>query len=362
MTSERARVLYMPNERGSGRQRGPRLALAQLKSAGEIDDVAVFSYLLRLEVSSPASTFEELCTTIHNFRPTVVLLQHPAGTGLGSDEWLKLRSIQSFRLVYHEGDAYDRFIKRIPSEMKSAAAQADVSFSTGASRQLEYLRSAGSQDARWTPQVFSAQDFGTTPIPSSRDHDVVMIANESSSRIPFRSIPGSKARVQLVRELSRRFGSRFAVYGRGWSGPSAKGPLDFLDQEAAVQSAWISANWDHYPSERRWFSDRLPISLAAGTIHVTSAHPGYTEFFGKGLGFLHYEKSVSDVLRRIEKVLDTGDEGMLMESMGRGRVFAHEKFRQDDNVVELLNAGAAGISPQRARSIWSTAAQAIEEF
>lgn len=362
MKTERARVLYMPNERGTGRQRGPRLALAQLEAAGAISEGRVFSYLRRLEADSRAETFNRLCSTIETFKPTLVLLQHPADTGLLGAQWQKLRSIHPFKLVYHEGDAYDRFRKRIPAEMKAAAATADVSFSTGASRQLEYMRSAGSRDARWTPQVYNAMDFGSATIPSHREYDVVMIANESSSKIPFKSIPGSKDRTRLVESLTRRFGTRFAVYGRGWTGPSAKGPLDFVEQEQAIQSAWISANWDHYPSEKRWFSDRLPISLAAGSIHVTSSHPGYEDIFDRELGFLHFEKSVIDVVQRIETTLDSSDEDRLLTLMRKGRSYADDNFRQDNNFVDLLNAGGAGIQLEDEQNVWLADIAATNEY
>lgn len=362
MRNHRSRILYMPNEHGSGRQRGPRLALAQLLKAGLVDEVSIFSYRLRLQSDSNSATFAALLDTVRLFKPTLVLVQHPAGTGLHSHHWAQLRKIRDFSLLYHEGDAYDRLRKRIPPEVKSLAASADISFSVGASRQLQYFRRAGSRDARWTPSVFNPHDFGSRPISKTpREYDVVMIANESSSRLPLMSMPGSHGRVRLVQALERRFGRRFAIYGSGWRGPSAKGPLDYLDQEQVVRSAWVSTGWDHYPLEARFFSDRLPIALASGTVHVTSTHPGYENFFPRDLGFLHHERSVEGVLKRIEQVISTNDRSQLLQHMREGQQFAHRNFRQDDNLVQLLNAGGAQINAAEAADSWHLPVTAIDQ-
>lgn len=362
MLSEQARVLYLPNERGTGRQRGPRLALAQLTSAGLVAGVRIFSFLWRLEKESKSETFAALCSALGKFRPNIILVQHPEGTGLGINEWRHLRSIYPSTLIYQEGDAYDLFRKRIPMEVRAAAKTADVSFTAGASNQLAYMRRAGSKDARWLPSTFNPHDFGSKPIPVNRDFDVVMIANESSSKVPLKSIPGSRQRMSLAKQLERRFGSRFAVFGRGWSGPSAHGPVEYLSQEDVVQSGWVTANWDHYPRERSFFSDRLPIALASGTIHVTSTHPGYDSLFGDELGFLHHLGSVEAVVERVESILSRGEDTQLLNYMRQGRLFAQNKFRQDDNLVQLLNAGGAGIDPSLAKEAWQASVPAITEM
>jgi len=327
-----------------------------------IEDVQANSYLWRLDGASRSSVFKDLLTQVRDYSPTILIVQHPAGTGLLHAEWEQVRDAGNFQMIYHEGDAYDNFRKRVPPEFRATAAAADVSFSVGASHQLRLLQAAGSKDARWTPSVFNPRVFGVRKIAKRRDLDIVMIANESSSRLPFKSIPGSRRRSELVRALTQRFGKRFAVYGRGWRGPSARGPLDYSDQEEAIQSAWISTGWDHYTAESKFFSDRLPIALASGTVHVTSSHPGYSDIFAKDLGFIYHERSVRHIVKRIERLFSSCDDGAFIREMTQGRQFAQTYFRQDDNFVGLLNAGGASINVTEAKAAWNLEIEPISQL
>lgn len=358
----RSKILYIPNESRDGRERGPRAALSRLLAAGLISDARVFSYRRRLEESGPSIVFRCLEKTVEDFQPTILLIQHPAKTGLLQHHWRRLRELADFKLILHEGDAYDLIRKRPPAELLAAASCSDVAFSVGESRQAAYLRRAGARDVRWVPSVFNADDFGARRIPLDRQFDVVMIANESSSRFPLMSIPGSRSRIKLAGLLERRFGSRFALFGNGWSGSSAMGPIPYLSQEQVVQSAWITANWDHYPNEKKSFSDRLPIALASGTVHVTSSHPGYDELFHKDLGFIYHEDSPEAIVDRATDLIAKNPKAQLTELASIGRAYAHSKFRQDDNIVELINAGGGGISRSEARNAWNLGVPPLDEL
>lgn len=356
------RVLYLPSEQNDARQRGPRQALGQLVRAGHIQDAKVFSYLWRLCSPDYSDPFPDLQRLLRKYKPHIVLTQHPAKTGLGHDEWRALRSSADFTMVYHEADAYDRLRKRVPLEMRAAARASDVAFSVGASAQQDLLRRAGARDVRWCPSTYNPNDFGSMEMVTDKTYDVVMIGNHSPSRMPFMSMPGCAERFRLQETLARRYGDRFALFGSGWNREYGSGPVPYLDQEKVVQSAHISVNWDHYSSEAMFFSDRLPIALASGTVHVTSAHPGYESLFGSELGFLHYERSVEAVVARVETLLsDVTSEGFL-ERARASRRYADAHFRQDENLVTLLNAGGADIDPAEARACWDASAPALEEM
>lgn len=351
----------MPNESGDGRQRGLRSALARLKQAGLVSDVRVFSYLWRIRAGS-ITVFADLCRAVREFNPDIILIQHPAGTGLSRSNWAQLRALSDFRLVFHEGDAYDLWRKRIPREVIAAAAASDVAFAVGASRQMAYLRKAGCRDVRWTPHVYNADDFGLSSPNRNKTYDVILIGNEISSKVPLKSIPGARERGRLVKKLSERFGERFAVFGRGWAGANARGPVPYLEQESVIQSAWVSANWDHYPNEHYYFSDRLPISLASGTIHVTSTHPGYDTLFDSEAEYLHHVESSTKVVDRVQSILERTTPSQRLQIAEKGREFAMEHLRQDDNLVVLLNAGGAEIDPKLARQAWQINVEPLGEM
>ncbi|WP_104192018.1 glycosyltransferase [Cryobacterium sp. Y82] len=356
-----SRVLYLPNEAGEWRQQGLRLGLARLAAGQLIGDVRIFSPLWRLQ-NGESDVFGQLAQLVHDFQPHIVLVQHPERSELYGRHWQELRQLAEFTLVLHEGDLYDRWHRPPPRELRSAAAYADVAFSVGASAQLDFLRRCGVPDVRWVPTAFNSDQFGHAPLPLDRPFDVVLIGNANGSRIPLHSMPGARERAQLVAAFQKRFGKRFAVYGRGWTGPSAQGPIDFLDQGRAVQSGWITASWEHFTTESRSFSDRLPIALASGTVHVTSTKPGFDDVFPPGQQFLHHEPNVSEIVHRVAAILGTTSPGQRMAAAAAGRQFAFDHFRQDDNLVTLLNAGGARIDPARATEIWKIAAPALHEL
>ena len=48
----------------------------------------------------------------------------------------------------------------------------------------------------------------------------------------------------------------------------------------------MSANWDNFPHHESYASDRLPISLLAGRVHITSMHPGVNHYGGEDIGLV----------------------------------------------------------------------------
>lgn len=339
MEARNARVLYLPNERGDFRQLGMRRALAKLVEEGVIGDARIFSLLWRVREREGSAARDALHRLVETFRPDVILFQHIAGAGLVQDDYDRIRQSSGATLVYHEADPYGRFMHRLPLETRVAGSNADVVFTVGEGVFSENFRRLGASDVRWAPHTYDWETFDVLPeqVVAEKSHDVVMIANRNTPRLWFRALPDARARRDLVALLSRRLGSRFAVYGRGWEGESAKGPLPFWRQGEAIRSAWVSANWDHYADEPLYFSDRLPISLASGTIHATSSHPGYEELFGE-LPFLIYESSVRDLVERIEtRIRDSTPEDRL-ESARAGLEWAHVNLRQDQQFVGFLAA------------------------
>ena len=95
--------------------------------------------------------------------------------------------------------------------------------------------------------------------------DVVLIGNRVNSRTSFKTMPGARLRARLVRRLTKRYGSRFAVFGKGWAGGSLP-----LRVHAPSMSSWtcISNRRSPVGASNPWgppvFSNRLPIAFAMG--------------------------------------------------------------------------------------------------
>lgn len=353
---KRLRILYVPNERGAGLQYDLRRAFNNLQEANLIEDHVIFSLLAKV-IASPTRGVQEshrqqLIDLVRNFRPDLVLMQHLGGTGLRRSHFSVMRSAASFHLVYHEADPYSRWKHPLPREARMAARAADVVYTVGNGAFRANFVRAGAREVRWVPSIYSPGLFGTGPIPTGRrPYDVVMIANKNTPR--FRGLPNWRERIKFVEYLENRFGPRFAIYGRGWSGPSAAGPIAYRKQAEAIQSGWISANWDHFRREPWYFSDRLPISLAAGSIHVTSDHPGYSDFFVGASRFLLRSETFAGAGDAIERVLESTVAQDRLELAHLSRRYAAEHLRQDDQLVAMLNSFGEHIKPASARQAWT---------
>ncbi|MBP1135093.1 hypothetical protein JOE31_001325 [Arthrobacter sp. PvP023] len=357
------KILYVPNEWGTARQSGMRRAFATLVDRGLIEDVKIYSLLWRIRQGEGVGAARGLLEAAKAFAPDLILMQHLGGTGLNDDFFSELRAVGKHRMIYHEGDPYSRWKHRLPSEAKSAGRHSDVVFTVGKDVFRSNFLRAGSRDVRWCSSVFDPGRFGKANAltTSHRDFDVVMIANKSQARTPFTGHPNSRQREELVRRLAHAFGPKFAIYGNGWTGPSAQGPVDYSKQDVAIHSGWISTNWDHYAGEASYFSDRLPTTLATGSVHVTTLHPGFDAIFQNSEPFIQFGRSPKDVVRCVENLLSTRTTEDFIRGAIEGRKFADRHFRQDDQLVTMLNFDQILIDPTQASAAWDTNSRLLME-
>jgi len=140
------------------------------------------------------------------------------------------------------------------------------------------------------------------------------------------------------------------------------GPVDFSRQDEAIKSGWVTANWDHYADEPSYFSNRLPISLASGSIHATTEHPGYKRIFSKVAGdFLHFAPTFTQLGDSIEGILERTSVAERLEIGARARQFAFQNCRQDDQLVQMLNFRQAVVDPGAASAAWDLDGESLPE-
>jgi len=362
MTGRLARVLYLPNEHGDLSQRGPRRALGGLLDAGLIEDVRIVSLLHRVRVGNGSAERARVLEIVQDFKPTIILLDKPSGTGLGSSDVEAWRSVSDFVFVVLDMDPYHWWFKPLSSEAKALAQHADSVFVVGSGSFLTSYRRAGASNVRWSRQPYPPCSFGRLEITGDTvTRDVVMIANRIPSRLGrLRTMPGEVDRRRLVASLEREFGSGFALLGAGWAEPIGLGPIAFFEQESAIRSAWVTANWDHFPAEPDYVSNRLPISLASGTVHFTTWHPGFDELFGE-LPFLRLVRRQVDIAPAIRAYLESTSSVERIEHARQARAFAEPRYRQDVWLVEILNSGGAEIDPAVAKETFSDESRMLTE-
>ncbi|PZE86282.1 glycosyltransferase [Curtobacterium sp. MCBD17_032] len=355
MSGRAPRIFYVPNEFGGFRQVGFREPLEMLHRAGMIESLEVFSLLDAVRSGGDARAHRrELLERVAAFQPDILLMQHLVGTGLRRSHFADLQASCRSDFIYHEADPYSRHLHPLPIEAREAGRAADVVFTVGRGTFADNFRRAGSKNVRWLPSAYEPNrsvNFDR-PLREDRPFEVVIVANRNRPRL--RGLPDWRERIRFVELMQEHFGTRLAVYGRGWEGPTAKGPAPFEAQDEAITSGWVSANWDHFANEDSYFSNRLPISLASGSIHATTDHPGYDELFGdKAEGFLIRGTSPEALIASIDSVLENTTTDERLRRIQAGREFAAATFRQDDLMLQMLNWRRTWIDPSGARTIWA---------
>jgi hypothetical protein len=148
---------------------------------------------------------------------------------------------------------------------------------------------AGCTDIRFVPGTTDEWRFGIRG-KISPEFDVVLIGNNASSRLPWRTMPGARWRKKLVTLFEEKLGNRFAVFGQGWYGRSAQGSLPFEKQSSAYARGRIALGVNNLHATF-YFSNRLPIAMSSGTPVIYNYEVGFERLFPSESGCLFYRNT-----------------------------------------------------------------------
>lgn len=278
------RVLYLPNEgdfqEGAG-QVGGRATFHEMEQDGTIRELGIYSFLADFRVDrKKARSHQNLLNSVRAFQPDIIFWQHPEDFPIDMDLLKAIRACGSSPLIaYHEGDIFARLYKPMNKAIKTLYADSDVFFTValGMARWV-FNEVRIHPHFYYSSHCFDRERFGSTPPDPSlvgSKYDAVMFGN-ISSRFHVIKQPGAMQRIRLARGLTKLFGDRFATFGRNWpSGTNCHGPFPYAKQTEMIQASRMSTIWELFPHHTFYFSDRLPIALAAGVPFITNGRSGY---------------------------------------------------------------------------------------
>jgi hypothetical protein len=332
------RLVVALNETQIGCQEGVRAALDRSLEAGRVEAVAVYPFLSRENEGASSETLvAELLAEIRDLNANALLWVHTSTTHVSASAIADIRSALKDGVVgYWEGDWYLAFRKPLPRAALRLMVGSDVVFLCGEGGLSKSIARAGAQDLRYVP-LPTDHRFG--PIVQQGDFacEVVMVANRVRSRVPFKSLPGSIMRERVVRLFSERLGGRFWVYGHGWSGPSAQGPLGFVEQAQAYSAARVVLGTNNCYA-RFYFSDRLPIAMSCGRPVVYYRDEGYEEIFGADSG-VYWFKTPEQAWSMYESVVANPQAAQARASAGRRLAESLLTMsRAVDYILEVMSA------------------------
>lgn len=189
-------------------------------------------------------------------------------------------------------------------------------------RDVDYCNSIG-VNAKFL-QIGIDQRIFTPEGLKSNSHDIVFLANNYGNQFPLGSF-----RRDIVNALKSKYGSKFGVYGNGWSGASGNLNSSQYDEAALYRGAKIAISCSHYDSDR-YTSDRLFRALGCGVATVVHHYKGIEKDFKDSLATF---KDISELMERVDFFLGN-DEIRLMYAAECHEI--SKRFTYDEMVKQII--------------------------
>ena len=331
------------------------LALDRLVAEGDLLDYDVIPYLaLMADGLAEAAVADRVTAAAGRIGADIVLWAHTHGLRLSDDAIARTRGATPCTVMgYWDGDWYDWYHQPFPREAHRLCSRCDVAFLQGDGALVRSLQRRGCPDVRYVAATTDKR-FQPQPEHQHYDFDLVLIGNRITSRLPLKDLRGNVFRRQLVAHFERRLGRRFAVFGEGWTGPSAQGPLPFDEQATAYGTALAAVGCNNWFT-RYYFSNRLPISMSSARPVIHFKDEGYDEVFGSDPGIFWFH-DVEQAWREFRFVMDHYSDAQraaqLAQELARQRFTTYHAVAYMVQVLDALAAGREGTAPSVTPNPW----------
>ena len=323
------RLLFVVQGQGEQDQIGYTAAARQLLAEGSLDNLSLF---FPLREYSQSNSWKDVWTALIEeakaTQPTCIFFQFLTYSADHIDMLIDgLKSIPSKPLIMTSyGDAFSgSFLGPHPSfSYLELARNADINFVKAFGNCAKYLQSKGVAKLVFCPDGFCQNRFLQSPseLNTKRSFDISFVGSLNISKNPLSTLfYTGRRRHSLVSLLQRDFGSRFALYGRGWEGfPSWRGPVSYANQLNAIQNSRIF--FGGYPGSRAllYHSDRVFVSLISAVPFIDWDVPGLSWMLQVGEDW--YPVSTSSQLINQIKFLLSQDQKLLQEKAHRAALRA----------------------------------------
>lgn len=299
------KLLLVLNENPPGAHSDVHCSLNELKEQGILKNFHVYPFLARLaDGLNDMEVTRELVNIAQEFQPSAILWSHTGRLSVAEDDIFKLRNLSSRPAIgYWDGDIYQK-PQPLAKEIITLCKKSDVVFVQGEGDFSSILKKNNCHDIRYVPGTTDTNRFCSLRASDQKIRfDVVMIGNNVSSKLPWRTAPGSRWRKELAEFFYKKLGNRFAVFGHGWKAGYGKGPLPFDEQVNAYHSSRVGLGVNNAIGARYYFSNRLPIALSSAVPFIHNYEPGYEEIF-KPIEDFHFFRTTSEAWELTKQLLE----------------------------------------------------------
>jgi len=253
--------------------------------------------------------------------------------------------IQSFRklpskptILTSSGDSFGTWTRRIPFSLRRASHFGDITFMSGMGQMADLLVRGGGKNVCLMPHGFCQERFPLQEHQEDKNFqwEVTCVASNYKVRNPFSYLYGHKQlRIQQIRELSRRYGKRFALFGKGWEGfPCWKGPLPYEEQASVFSQSRVVVGGHPGGGMDYYLSDREFIALAAGCEFLEFWTPRIDRIFRPEVHW-HLYRNHQEMVKLIDKLLEESP-GENQERRQAAVKYARAKHSQYHRMKEML--------------------------
>lgn len=335
------RLLLNLNENQYGAHANIHHSLEKLKSRGSLSDYIIYPFPARLaDGLSSDQVLSEIVEKAERFQPDAVLWSHTGNLFVGHQVMARLNSTKANPSIgYWDGDVWQKPLPA-PKEVFELCTGCDVVFCQGAGDFSSSLKKIGCKDVRYVPAASDELRFFKTRLPSKEIiYDVVVIGNNVTSLLPWRTAPGSILRKKIAKLFSKKLGERFGIFGQGWKEAYGKGPITFTEQVNLYHSSRIALGTNNWLGPKYYFSNRLPIAMSSGVPVVYNYEDGFNEMLGAKSGVIFY-RDANEAWKICEKLLEKTQQEL--DEIGlKSYNFAWENLHLDKILMYMIDVLAA---------------------
>ncbi len=218
------------------------------------------------------------------------------------------RSNPDLFVIATSGDGFGRFFNRLPRSILTAARLADITFFTGMGYMAQMAVNAEAKNVVLMPNGCCRERFGEFDednIGLNREFDLLFIGSNNAGRNPFSQLSSAgRLRNKMVTRLEQRYGCRFVLFGRNWSGhPSWQGSLPYSEQVSTIRRSRLVIGG--FPGIRvpYYTSDRFFNSLVSGIPFLDFRVPRVDRFLVAGEDWYPYD-DIESLVQLVDRLLD----------------------------------------------------------
>lgn len=277
-------------------------------------DVRTIPWIGLAETRGWSALWDEILCVNREWKPELVFFQrfHSGQPESPADCVAALRLAANRPIVFGDiGDLYQPYwghpwVRRFPRAIVDLARAADCFFVTALGRQAQWLQAHGARRIELLPLAFSNEHFPdwNAPLPNEYRHDVVMVGSIclQLSR-PISTLEHIRRRMVAANALWKRFGERFALYGRGWRGhPACRGDVPYREQVRLYQSARVCVDAPPPCDEECYCSNRPFYIAGAGATLVQQYQKGLENIFRAGRD-AYFVRDAKELVRMCDELL-----------------------------------------------------------